>query len=119
MTSAADIAHHLFIPTLERNRFQHGIFVLCSYSIPAMIIPLLICRFQALLVGYSTGDCRDYDQFLLADEGAKDERTFLSPVAHAYVKRFLQDVAQARRARGTHYRRFQQEGALYVPVSRS
>jgi hypothetical protein len=119
MTSAADIARHLFIPTLERNRFQNGLFILCPYSIPAMILPLLICGLQALLVGYSTGDCRDYDQFLLADEGAKDERTSMSPAARAYVKRFLQDIAQARPAGGTHYRRFQQEGALYVPVSQS
>jgi hypothetical protein len=119
MTSAADIASHLFIPTLERNRFQHGLFILCPYSIPAMTLPLLICRIQALLVGYSVGDCRDYDQFLLADEGTKDERTFLNPTAYTYVKHFIQDVAQALRARGTHYWRFQQEGALYVPVSRS
>jgi hypothetical protein len=119
MTSAADIARHLFIPTLERDRFQYGIFILCPYSIPAMTLPLLICRLQALLVGYSTGDCRDYDQFLLADEGAKDERTSLYPATYTYVKHFLQDVAQARRARGSQARHFQQEGALYVPVSRS
>jgi hypothetical protein len=119
MTSAADIARHLFIPTLERNRFQHGLFILCPYSIPAMILPLLICRIQALLVRYSVGDCQDYDQFLLADEGTKDERTFLNPATHAYVKNLLQNVAQARRARGTHYRRFQRQGALYVPMSRS
>jgi hypothetical protein len=119
MTSAADIARHLFIPTLERGRFQYGIFILCPYSIPAMTLPLLICRLQALLVGYSTGDCRDYDQFLLADAGAKDERTSLNPATYTYVKQLLQDVAQARRARGSQVRRFQQEGALYVPVNRS
>jgi hypothetical protein len=116
MTSAADIARHLFIPTLEGGRFRHGLFLQCPYSIPAMILPLLICHIQSLLVGYGEGDCRDYAQFLLADEGTKGERTYLNPTAHAHVLDFLQDVASARRARGRHYRRFHRDGFLHVPA---
>ena len=116
MTSAADIARHLFIPTLEDGRFRHGLFLQCPYSIPAMILPLLICRIRSLLVEYAEGDCRDYAQFLLADEGVKDERTHLNPTAHAHVLDFLQDVASARRARGHHHRRFHRDGPLYVPT---
>jgi hypothetical protein len=119
MTSAADIARHLFIPTLESGRFRHGLFLQCPYSIPAMILPLLICGMRSLLVGYGEGDCRDYAQFLLADEGVKDERTRLNPTAHAYVLDFLQDVASARQARGRHHRRFQQDGFLHVPVTKT
>jgi hypothetical protein len=116
MTSAADIARHLFIPTLEDGRFRHGLFLQCSYSIPAMILPLLICRIQSLLVGYAEGDCRDYGQFLLADGGVKDERTHLNPTTHARVLDFLQDVASARRGRGRHHRRFDRDGPLYMPT---
>ena len=116
MTSAADIARHLFIPTLEGGRFRHGLFLQCPYSIPAMILPLLICHIQSLLVGYGEGDCRDYAQFLLADGGTKGERTYLNPTAHAHVLDFLQDVASARRARGRHYRRFHRDGFLHVPA---
>jgi hypothetical protein len=115
MTSAADIARHLFIPTLEEDRFRHGLFLLCPYSIPAMILPLLICRLPSLLVGYSEGDCRDYAQFISADEGAKGERTHLEAAAHSAGLEFLGEVASAGRARGRHPSRFGREGALYVP----
>ena len=116
MTSAADIARHLFIPTLETDRFRYGLFLQCPYSIPAMTLPLLICGIRSLLVGYGEGDCRDYAQFLRADEGTKDERTRLNPPAHARVLGFLQDVASARRARGQHYACFHREGFVYIPV---
>ncbi len=115
MTSAADIACHLFIPTLEGDRFRHGLFLQCSYSIPAMILPLLICRLPSLLVGYGEGDCRDYAQFISADEGAKGERTHLEAAAHAAVLEFLQEVASAGRGGGRPPARFGREGVLYVP----
>jgi hypothetical protein len=118
MTSAADIAHHLFIPTLENRRFRYGLFLQCAYSIPTMVLPLLICRIQSLLVGYGTGDCRDYAQFLRADEGTKDERTHLNPTARARVLDLLHDVASVRRARGQHGYRVRREGPLYVPAGR-
>jgi hypothetical protein len=118
MTSAADIARHLFIPTLENRHFRYGLFLQCAYSIPAMVLPLLICRIQSLLVGYGTGDCRDYPQFLRADEGTKNERTYLDPTTHARVLDLLHDVATVRRARGQHDYRFRREGPLYVPTGR-
>jgi hypothetical protein len=117
MTSAADIARHLFIPTLDSGRFRYGLFLQCPYSIPAMVLPLLICRIRSLLVGYGEGDCRNYAQFLRADEGTKDERTRLNPASHAHVLGFLHDVASARRARGRHHRRFDRDGCLYVPAT--
>jgi hypothetical protein len=116
MTSAADIARHLFIPTLEGGRFRHAVFLQCTYSIPAMVLPLLICRIRSLLVGYSEGDCRDYAQFLLADEGTKEERTTLNPTTRAHVVDFLQHIGSARQARGRRPRCFHQHGSLYVPV---
>jgi hypothetical protein len=117
MTSAVDIARHLFIPNLESARFRYGLFLQCSYSIPAMILPLLICGIRSLLIGYSEGDCRDYAQFLLADEGTKDERTFLSATAHDHVLDFLQSVASVRREGGQQVSRFRREGSLFVPAA--
>jgi hypothetical protein len=116
MTSAVDIAHHLFIPTLKNERFRYGLFLQCAYSIPAMILPLLICRIQSLLVGYSTGDCQDYAQFLRADEGTKEERTYLSPAAHARILDFLQDMASIRQASGQRHCRFRRDGPLFIPT---
>jgi hypothetical protein len=119
MTSAIDIARHLFIPTLNTDRFRYGLFLQCAYSIPAMILPLLICRIQSLLVSYGEGDCQDYAQFLLADEGTKGERTALNPAAHARVLGFLADIASVRRAHRQRYGRFLREGPLYVPAVRT
>lgn len=116
MTSATDIARHLFIPTLKSELFRYALFLQCPYSMPAMILPLLICGVQSLLVGYKEGDCRDYAQFLLADEGTKVERTFLTPATQAHILSFLHDVASARRDEGQYSRRFQQQRSLYVPA---
>jgi hypothetical protein len=116
MTSAADIARHLFIPTLAHARFQYGLFLQCPYSIPAMALPLLICGIQSILIEYRKGDCRDYAQFLLADEGTKYERTFLSRAARTYVLSFLQNITSTRMGSGgENPLRFRREGALYVP----
>lgn len=116
MTSALEIARHLFVPALKSNRFRYGLFLQCPYSIPAMMLPLLICGVPSLLVAYSEGDCRDYTQFLLADNGAKDERTLLSPAAHTRIFDFLQGVVSTSQVKGQYHRRFQREGPLYVPV---
>ncbi|GAG51377.1 unnamed protein product, partial [marine sediment metagenome] len=35
MTSALDIAHDIFVPTLERGRFKTAIFCVCPYSVRA------------------------------------------------------------------------------------
>jgi len=116
MTSALDIARHLFVPILRSRRFRYGLFLQCPYSIPAMILPLFICGVPSLLVGYSEGDCRDYTQFLLADNGTKDERTFLSPTAHTRIFDFLRGVVSTSQANGQYHRRFQREGPFYVPA---
>jgi len=116
MTSAVDIARHLFVPTLKSDRFRYGLFLQCPYSIPAMTLPLLICGIPSMLVGYSEGDCRDYAQFLLADKGTKDERTFPSPIARTHILDFLQGVVSNCQVRGQYHRRFQREGSLYVPA---
>jgi hypothetical protein len=82
-----------------------------------MALPLLICGIQSVLIGYAEGACQDYDQFLLADEGTKNERTFLASSAYASALNILQAAASARQDSGRKPPRcFQREGVLYVPA---
>ncbi len=113
MTSAADIGRDLLVPIIDRARFRYGIFLLCSYSVPAFILPLCIGRMEALFATYDTGDCGDYGQFIRADEGRKDERTHLSPATRAQVMALLENAA-ARVSPPPQ--RFRREGALFVPA---
>lgn len=115
MTSAVDIARHLFVPVLGAARFRHGLFLLCPYSVPAMVLPLLICNVRSVLVGYSQGDCRDYAQFILADEGTKDVQTRLATEACSAVFELLQEADLGYQATGWRPSRFRREGVLYVP----
>jgi hypothetical protein len=113
MTSAVDIGRDLLVPIIDRGRFRHGVFLLCPYSVPAFILPLCIGRMEALFAAYSTGDCRNYGQFIRADEGRKDERTQLSFSTHGQVMALLEKVAAALHAPPPGH--FQREGELFVP----
>jgi hypothetical protein len=117
MTSALDIAHDIFVPTLERGRFKTAILCVCPYSVQPMVLPLLICGIEGLVVRFDSGYCADYSQWSLADRGVKDDRTLLSPQAHSKILDFLDGIAGLRGELGKpSYHRFQLEGNIYVPV---
>jgi hypothetical protein len=117
MTSALDIAHDIFVPALERRRFQTAIFCVCPYSVQPMALPLLICGLEGLVVRFHSGYCADYSQWSLADRGIKDDRTLLSPQAHSKILDLLDSIAGLRGELGKpSYQRFQLEGNIYVPV---
>jgi hypothetical protein len=100
MTSAKEVARHVLIPSIRTDRFQAAMFFLCSYTVP-VIAPLLeICAVQADLVPYCSGDCRTYEEFLLADGGAKDERTSLHPAIRDQVLETLRGITMRRAAFG-------------------
>jgi len=113
MTSAADIGRDVLLPIIDHGRFRQGIFLLCPYSVPAFILPLCIGRMEALFAAYESGDCRDYGQFIRADEGHKAERTCLSAGARERVISLLGEVTAARITPPP--RRFRREGTLFVP----
>jgi hypothetical protein len=116
MTSALDIAHDIFVPTLERGRFKTAIFCVCPYSVQPMTMPLLICGIEGFVVQFDSGYCADYSQWSLADRGIKDDRTLLSPQAHSKILDFLDGVAVLRAELGKpSHHRFQTEGNIYVP----
>jgi hypothetical protein len=117
MTSALDIAHDIFVPTLERARFKTAIFCVCPYSVQPMALALLICGIAGFVVQFHSGYCANYSQWSLADRGIKDDRTLLSPQAHSKILDFLDGVAALRAEMGKPPgHRFQLEGNIYVPV---
>ncbi len=75
MTSAMDIARDFMFPQISRGAFPSAILLLCPYSVRAIVLPLFICGVDALLPAYATGSCADYEQWLKADRGIKEERT--------------------------------------------
>ncbi|TEU22626.1 MAG: hypothetical protein E3J21_00160 [Anaerolineales bacterium] len=117
MTSALDIAHDIFVPALERERFKTAVLCVCPYSVQPIALPLLICGIEGFVVQFNSGYCADYSQWSLADRGIKDDRTLLSPQAHSKILDFLDGVAALRAKLGRPpYHRFQLEGNIYVPV---
>ena len=100
LTSALDIARDILLPSLVENRFARVIFAICPYSVEPMRLSLLMCGLEAVLVGYDSGACADYAQWLRADGGLKPERTTLAVVDRARMLRLLHRAAQLRSERG-------------------
>jgi hypothetical protein len=115
MTSALDIAHDVMIPSIDRERFGQAIMCLCPYSVQAITLPLIICGIEGFLISYASGNCLDYQQWLLADVGIKREMTVLNPAAYDKVLTFLRLAAEHRAKEAAHYTRFVRDGNIYVP----
>jgi hypothetical protein len=115
MTSALDIAHDVMIPSIDHERFRKAIMCLCPYSVQAIALPLMICGIEGFLIGYASGNCMDYEQWLLADKGIKREMTFLSPTAYDRVLSLLEVAADRRENEGSYLSRFLREGNIYAP----
>ena len=116
MTSALDIARDVMIPSIDRRRFRKVIMCLCPYSVQAIALPLTICGLEGYLVGYESGNCVAWEQWLQADRGIKNEMTAIDPTAHARVVSLLERCADARAVEGVHYARFERQGNIYAPV---
>ncbi len=115
MTSAYDIAHDLMMPALERGRLRKVILCLCPFSARAILLPLFICGIQGYLIEYASGNCGDYQEWLLADRGVKRERTTFCPEVYLKIETILDSLA-AKRGDKFNYRRFRREGNVYRPV---
>lgn len=113
MTSALDVLHDLMIPTIEEGRFKRVLLCLCPFSIQAITLPLLICGVQGYLIEYSSGNCRHYQEWLLADRGIKKEMTSLRPEAYGRILNLLDLRASMR---GLPFRRFQRGTNIYTPA---
>jgi hypothetical protein len=120
MTSAADLARDLLLPSLDGKGPKKVVLSLCPYSVGPMSLALRICGLRGMILSYNEGHCGDFAAWVRADEGNKPERTFLRPDTHHRLVGLLDQVADARREKGmaTPDRYFEQ-GNLYAPVSES
>ncbi len=117
MTSAADIAADLFMPSLRHPRWRGAVLAICPYSIPPFGLAMSICGLHGILFSYDRGDCRDYRAWARADEGDKPEQTFLAPSVHLRLLRLLEEIAEIRSARKLPaYSGFREEKDFYLPV---
>jgi hypothetical protein len=78
MTSAIDILHDLFLPALQKQSYQTGLFALCRFSFDPFVLPLLMADMKYALFPFESGDCRDYDTWSKADVGIKNEQTVIA-----------------------------------------
>lgn len=116
MTSALDIARDVMIPSVDQGRFRKVIMCLCPYSVQAIALPLIICGLEGYLVGYESGNCVDWERWLQADRGIKNEMTAMDPAANAKVLALLERCADRRASEGVHYTAFERQGNIYTPV---
>ena len=56
---------------------MQSLLFICPYSVRPIALPLFICGIDFILVPFVSGACEDFGEFLRADKGIKDERTFV------------------------------------------
>ncbi|MGD9781303.1 MAG: hypothetical protein AB7V14_04020 [Kiritimatiellia bacterium] len=93
MTSAKDILLDVFAPSLDEGRFSAGLFALCRYSLKPFAVGLLAAGVRAWMFPFEKGDCRDYETWLRADRGIKEERTEIHPPNRSAIREFLRAAA--------------------------
>lgn len=117
MTSAADIARDILIPSLNRQKYKYGLFFLCPYSSEAFLFPLFTCRIEAFLIRYQSGNCEDYDDFIAADVGDKPQQTSISPSAWRWWHRFCRiEKEELVNDKSRRFNHFDIQGNMLVPV---
>jgi hypothetical protein len=116
MTSALDIARDVMIPSVDGGHFGNVIMCLCPYSVRVIALPLTICGLEGCLLGYESGACANWDQWLLADRGIQHRMTMLGPRSHSSMVAVLEKIAQAKALEGLASARFRRQGNIYEPV---
>ncbi|MBN2411114.1 hypothetical protein JXQ31_05425 [candidate division KSB1 bacterium] len=89
MTSALDIAHDLFLPSLQGTGANMGIFLLCPYSAEAFTFGLTVTGMKGALITFCKGDCQNYEEFTRADIGIKKKQTFIEESDFEYLQNEL------------------------------
>ena len=116
MTSARDMVYDIFLPSLNHGKYRNAVFILCAYSSEPLILPMAICGIKGILVKYSKGDCRDFDEFIKADGGLKNERTSLNKKSLLEVNHIFDYFLSFRKGETSlPYSRFEMIGNMFVP----
>jgi hypothetical protein len=118
MTSAKDIARDFMFPQISRGLFPAAALILCPYSVQAIILPLFICGVDMFLLSYASGSCADYEQWLKADRGIKDERTTIDAGCQERLFRFLEKLGDPKsdKTQRRKYPLFRRRGNIFFPV---
>ena len=109
MTSAKDILLDMLLPSIKEDAFPHGLFVICRYSFEPFRIALAIAGIEGRLLPFESGDCRDYETWLLADDGIKEERTTVT----AEDGRALEELLLRSAAKGSASTEFLKNGNIF------
>ena len=75
MTSAIDIARHVYLPAMKGDGARYGLFFLCPYSLEPFTFGLATCGMHGVLVTFCHGDCANHMEWTQADIGIKNEQT--------------------------------------------
>lgn len=94
MTSARDILLDVFAPALDDGAFTSGLFVLCRYSLRPFAVGLLASGMQGWMFPFARGDCQDYQTWLQADRGVKEEQTEIDKPTQERIRELLRGAAQ-------------------------
>lgn len=111
MTSAKDIVRSFLIPQIISRKFPSAILLLCPYSVQAIIPSLFICDTDMFLMAYNSGYCRNYQEWLKADRGNKEEMTILNKAS--WEK--LLDLLSKSGSPEPQFRHFRREGNIFYP----
>ncbi len=99
MTSARDILFDVLLPALEERRFENAMLALCQYSFEPFRIALAVVGLKARLFSFQSGDCKDYQTWLLADRGIKHEQTCFTSSHLVELNEFLASGSESGPAR--------------------
>lgn len=111
MTSATDILFDLFLPALNGKRFGSGIFVLCRFSFEPFAAGLKVSGIRGVMLPLEQGDCRDYETWLRADRGFKDEQTTVMEECRNRIAELLGNKAGEAAAPC----KFKKQGHIFLP----
>ncbi len=111
MTSARDILLDVFTPAINEGKFSSGLFALCRYSLRPFAVGLLASGIRGWLFTFEKGDCRDYETWLQADRGIKEEQTGIADPNRKTIMKLLGEAAKEPHD-ATH---FEKTGNLLYP----
>ncbi len=113
MTSALDIAHDLFLPSLQGNGAKTGIFFLCPYSAEAFTFGLAATGIKGALVTFYKGDCQNYEEFTRADIGIKKKQTLIKESDFEYLQKELAAGTAVVKSPSHRNPRYSRKGNVY------
>ena len=110
MTSALDIARHVYLPAIRHRSPQAGLFFLCAYSTDAFTFGLALSGIEGALVKFCRGDCKNHEDWTKADIGFKRDQTFVESQTWQAILHNEDDIAVGDRTSGPI---FEQRGQVY------